>query len=215
MLMLYASRRKSDYVPGVAWRFLGSPITVAGIYLIFLAAILVHGLWIWSDPFQRLVALLVSGVIAGMTFVTLQQGAARPRVGVELRVDQAAGGRATFNIVGAGSPQPATILLKYEKTEQRLQAAGAEIASFEALCSVTFQLPATLAKELKIWLHRLTPEGDSEGLPARVEVLWDGQKQEFELSSANGQAVLPFSGEACRIEIGFGNQSVSSLLAGL
>jgi hypothetical protein len=215
MLMLYASRRKSDYVPGVAWRFLGSPITVAGVYLIFLAAILAHGLWIWSDPFPRLVALLVGGVIAAMTFVTLRQGAARPRMVVELRVDRNAGGRASFNVIGAGSLLPANILLKYDRAEQCLQAASGDIANFTGLCSVTFQLPATPARELKIWLHQLTPEGDSEGLPARVEIQWDSQKQEIDLSSANGQVVLPFNGEVCRIEIGFGSKSVSSFLAGL
>jgi hypothetical protein len=58
----------------------------------------------------------------------------------------------------------------------------------------------------------VTPEGDSEVLPARVEIEWADQKQEFDLSSANDQVVLPINGQACRVEITFAGKSANNLL---
>ncbi len=38
------------------------------------------------------------------------------------------------------------------------------------LRSAVFHLPATRAHELKVWVHQITAEGDSEALSARLEV---------------------------------------------
>ena len=43
LLMLSASRRKGDYVPGSVLRFRGHPVSVAAIYLLVLVGILPHG----------------------------------------------------------------------------------------------------------------------------------------------------------------------------
>ena len=40
VLLLVASRRKGEVVPGVSYRALGHPIVVGGIYLLFLASLL-------------------------------------------------------------------------------------------------------------------------------------------------------------------------------
>jgi hypothetical protein len=215
MLMLAASRRKGEYVPGVVWHFLGHPLTVGCIYLIFLSGLFLHGLVIWQDPLPRITALLVGVLMIGVTFFFIRQGAFTRRGVVELLVESNTAGQAVFNIVAAGKWLPADVCLRYRGHEQSLQAATGEIPNFSALHSVRFQLPATPARELKLWLHQVTPEGDSEGLPASVEIQWGDRQQEFDLSSANGQVVLPFNGEACQIEIGFGNKSVSSFLTNL
>ena len=90
-----------------------------------------------------------------------------------------------------------------EKYAPQLQAASGDIVNFKALQAIILHLPPTRVKELKLWLHQLTPEGDSEGLPARVTVRWGERQQEFDLTGrgADGQIVLPLSGEACQVEI--------------
>ena len=88
ILMLTASRRKGDYVPGLVCRFLGHPVVVVGIYLIFLASFLLHGLFIWSDPLPRLAALLVAGIMLVVTVVLIRQGVFTPRTVVELRANR-------------------------------------------------------------------------------------------------------------------------------
>jgi hypothetical protein len=215
VFMLVASRRKGDYVPGLVWRFLGHPLVVAGIYAIFLASLFLHGLVIWQDPFPRVSALFIGALMIGVIFIFIRRGAFTRRAVVELRVDQSSGGQALFNIVVEGKRLPAEVCLKYQSNEQHLQAATGELPNFSALRSAKFQLPATPARELKVWLHQLTPEGDSEALPASVEIQWADQKQEFDLSSANGQVLLPINGETCQVEVTFADKSVSNLLTSL
>ena len=54
MLLLVASRRKGEYIPGLVFRLLGSPPVAIIIYLLFLANLVVHGLIIWHNPVERL-----------------------------------------------------------------------------------------------------------------------------------------------------------------
>src|SRR5262245_47922491 len=56
ILMLAASRRKGELVPGLAFGVLGHPLLVVGVYLLFLVSIFLHGALIWRDPPQRLAA---------------------------------------------------------------------------------------------------------------------------------------------------------------
>jgi hypothetical protein len=215
MLMLVASRRRGDYVPGLVFRFLGHPLVVVAIYLIFLTGILVYGLAIWQDPFQRSVALVMSGAILVMTFVVIRRGAFTPRTVVELRVDQSKDAQANFSVTGKGNPLPIEICLVYHGHKQIIQAASGEVPAFTKLRSVIFQLPVKSSKELKVWLHQITSEGVSKGLPAMVEVHQKHQKQTFDLKLSNSQVVLPLNGEACRLEISFADEFASDLLTSL
>jgi amino acid permease len=215
MLMLAASRRKGDYVPAWVWRFLGHPVVVVGIYLIFLASILLHGLFIWSDPLPRLAAVLVAGILLVVTFVIIRQGVFTPRTVVELRANQDRNKPAIFNLTAVGEPLSVDVSLNYQAGEQHLQAATGDIPNFNSLRSIAFQLPPTPAKELKVWLHQLTAEDFSEILPARVSIHQGQEKQDFEVTSSGGQIVLPLDGQACRVEISLAKESVSDLLANL
>ncbi len=201
MLMLAASRRKGDYVPGWVWRFLGHPVVVVGIYVIFMASIVLHGLFIWSDPLPRLAALLVAGILLGVTAVMIRQGVFTPRTVVELRANQDRHKPAAFTITGIGKPLPADVYLNYQAGEQHLLAAAGDIPNFETLQSIAFQLPPTPAKELKVWVHQLTPEDFSEILPARVSIRQGQEKQDFEVTSPGGQVVLPLDGHTCQLKI--------------
>jgi amino acid permease len=213
MLMLAASRRKGDYVPGLVWRFFGHPVVVVGIYLIFMASLMLHGLVIWSDPLQRLAALLVAGILLSVTIVITRQGVFAPRTVVELRANQDRHKPAAFTITGVGKPLPADVHLNYQAGAQYLRAATGDIPDFNTLRSIAFQLPPTTAKELKIWLHQLTPEGFSENLPAQVSLYLGRKKQDSDVALSDGQVVLPLNGLACRVEISLANESASEFMA--
>jgi amino acid permease len=215
MLMLAASRRKGDYVPVFVWRFLGHPVVVLAVYLIFWAGILLYGLVIWTDLIPRLAALAAAGVILVVTVVIIRRGAFTPRTVVELRANQDTHKPAVFTITSMGQPLPAEIILKYKNEEQQRQAANGDIPDFKNLRAITFHLPPAPAKELKLWLHQLTPEDFSESLSGRVTVQQGQEKQDIDLASSGGQAVLPLNGEACRVEIVLVEESVSDLLANL
>ena len=64
-----------------------------------------------------------------------------------------------------------------------------------------FQAPAEQTQELKVWAHKVEPEGDSEGLPAFLEVHCGDESARFDLKLSGGQALLPLTSEACWLEI--------------
>jgi len=220
VLLLIASRRKGEVVPGVVYRFLGHPLVTTGIYLLFLVSLFLHGLVIWENPVQRAAALAVGLLMLGATIAMARRGAFASRVVVELREDQRGRGlrpeacpersrraqpegQAAFAITAGGQPAMAEVRLGYADGEQRVRAATAEIPTFSALRYATFQLPATDARELKVWAHQITPEGNSESLPARLVVHCGGEKKEFDLKLSAGQVVLLLDGTACRLELTF------------
>ena len=142
-------------------------------------------------------------------FLFLRRGAFVRRAILELRADQNPTRPAMLNMVVEGRSLPVRACLVYADPEENREIAAGEVPDFKSLGSIKVHLPATRATQLKVWLHQLTPEGESEGLPASVSVAWVDRKREYELSSANGHVTLPFSGEACEIEMAFRRESVS------
>jgi len=201
VLLLVASRRKGELVPEAVHRFLGHPLLITGIYLIYLLNLLFHGLVIWQNTAQRVVGVFVGLLMLGVTINLIRQGGFAPRLVLELREDQRRGGRSLFAITAGGEPLTADVRLGYGDGEQHVQAASGEIRAFASLRNATFHLPATTVRELKVWAHQITPEESAQGLPALLHVHCDSDKQEFDLKQSGGQVVLPLTGEVCRLEI--------------
>jgi hypothetical protein len=221
VLLLVASRRKGEIIPGVVYRFLGHPLVTTVIYLLFLAGLFLHGLVIWENPVQRAVALAVGLLMMGATVVMMHRGAFASRVVVELRDDQTGqgpdpeassrgfaqgsqfAGRATFAVTAGGQPAMSEVWLGYADAEQRIHAATGNVPALSLLRYVNFQLVVPQARELKVWAHRVTPEGNSEGLPALLKVHCGGDEKEFDLKLSGGQVVLPLTDQTCCLEITF------------
>jgi hypothetical protein len=202
-LLIIASRRKGERLPSVTYGLLGHPLITTGVYLLFLATLFLHGLAIWQDALPRALALLVAVVTVGMTIVMMRRGAFVKRTVLELLEDQRESGRAFFTITEAGQPRAAEVSLRYPGKEERLQYASGEISSFSSLRYATVQLPASLSRELKVWAHRITYEGYSEGLQGILHVDSDSEKREFDLRLSDGEVIIPFNGKPCRLTITF------------
>jgi hypothetical protein len=120
---------------------------------------------------------------------------------VELREDLRPGAHPVFRLMAGGQPAPASVRLAHAEGERHLEAASGEIPAFSTLQSAEFGLPATGAREIKVWVHRVTPEGDSEALPALVELHSGANIQRSDLGLLGGEARLPLTGSACRVQI--------------
>jgi len=201
VLLLIASRRKGEIVPGVEYRFLGHPILTMGIYILYLTGLFLHGLVIWENLAQRLVAILVGGLMLGLTVVLAYKGVFAQRVVVELQDDQRNPGQAAFAVTIGGQQATAHVRLGYADGEQRIQAANGVISNFSALQHATFRLPVTEARELKIWAHRVTPEGYSESLSGVLHIRLGSEEKEFDLKSYAGQVISPLDGSTCQVMI--------------
>src|SRR5437764_11708857 len=192
--LLLASRRKGENVPNLILHFLGNPLVAGVIYLVAVSILFMHGLFIWQNAFQRLVAILVGVVVLVMTYLMVRKGAFARRVVIEVRQDPAVIGQAAGTFMVTDSGQRATqarVELGYPDGERLFQAASGVIPEFSELCSVKFHLTGTKAQELKVWLHGVTLDGQSENIPALVKVSSGEEVREFQIDVAGKQFVLP------------------------
>lgn len=212
-LLLYASRRKGEYVPGFILRSLAHPVIVGTIYLVSVGILFLHGLFIWQDTFQRAIAILVGVVILGVTYLIVRKGAFARRLVIEVRQGPTEDRSGTFTVTDTGRAATQTrVELGYADGERVYQAASGAIPEFPKLCSAKFHVPGTKAQELKVWLHCVTPDGQSENLPALVKVSSGKAIREFRVDGAGKQFVFPLrkvgkkerqesTGEASQLEV--------------
>lgn len=201
-LLLMASRRKGELVPGVSYRALGHPLVVGGIYLLFLSNLFLHGLVIWEHPLMRAGGVLVGVLMVAVTAAMIRRGAFDPRVVIELRQDRRVG-RSLVAITAGGQPAAAEVQLSDADGERRMQDSTSDLPEFSALRSVGVDLPASRARELKVWAHTISPEGISEDLSMLVAVHDGDENRVVDLGQSGGQVVLHLKHEMCRLEFAF------------
>ena len=208
VLLLLSSRRKGEYVPAAVLHRLGHPYVLGAIYLLFVAGVTLHGLVVWDAAVERAGALLIAAVIVVMTVSATRRGAFAPRLAIELREDQATGA-ASFAVTAAGRRLTSDIRLEYGDDDRRLQAAEGEIDEFRSLRRASFEPrwasdgPVGRA-ELKVWVHRVTPEGECEGRAGRVRVEPADQSGAVELPLSRGKVLAPVGVRPRKVEIVLG-----------
>ncbi|HYX51319.1 MAG TPA: hypothetical protein VE843_16350, partial [Ktedonobacteraceae bacterium] len=191
VLLMLASRRKGLYVPGFMLPFLAHPLVAGSIYLIAVSILFLHGLFIWQNVLQRVIAILVGVVILGMTYLVVQRGAFARRLVIEVRQEPAEQGSGVFMVTDCGrAATQARARLDYVEGERTGEGASAAIPDFDELRSAKFYVSGTKAQELMVWVHRATTEGQSKNLPALVKVLCGTKMREFHLDGASKEFVL-------------------------
>jgi len=201
VLLLAASRRKGDCVPGLVLRILGNRVILAAIYVLFLGSIFAYGLFVWEGIIERAASLLVGVAVLITTKLMLRRGALHSRLVVELRGDFSLGGQHQFNITACGNPLVVHGKLVYQNYERQFQAGHGDISSFDGLQSAIFQLPPSNADELKVWAHKITPEERSQPLAAHLTVRSGEEVKEFNLKDPAGQILLPLDARPYQLEI--------------
>jgi len=191
VLLLYASRRKGEYIPGFVLKFLAHPAMVGTIYLISVSILFLHGLFIWQDTLQRAIAILMGVVTLAATYMMVRSGAFARRLVIEVRQNPGEEGHGTFTVTDTGRVATyVRVELGYTHSQQVHQAASGTISDFPDLRSVTIHVPGTKAQELRVWLHRVTLEGHSENLPALVKMSSGKDFREFHVGGAASQFVF-------------------------
>jgi hypothetical protein len=103
---------------------------------------------------------------------------------------------ATFAVRAAGRPAVSDIRLEDADGERRVEASGGEITAPRSLRRFRAR-PAAAAtaapRELMLWVHRITADHESEGLPAHAEVHLGADSRRYELELSRGRLVLPLT----------------------
>jgi hypothetical protein len=135
-------------------------VAVGGL---FAAAVLLHGVVIWDAPFLQAAAVAVAAGMVAVTIAAWQRGGFRRRAVVELRREPERNlGHVAVTV--AGQAAAARIELDGRPAEP------GPFEGFSGIRDVTVQLPAGAPAETSVWVHHVTPEGDSTPLPADVEM---------------------------------------------
>ncbi len=185
-LLIQSSRRKGDLVPGSVSRWLGRPWLAVAMYALFLVGILLHGVLIWEQPGERAAAIAAGAVVLLVTVVAIRRGALEPRTVVMLRDEAGPGGAASLDVVSVGH-----------------HASTIDVPDMSGLREIVAPLPADHARGVKVWAHRITPEGEAESLPARVRLSCAAEERSIDLRVAGGQALLARPDGACSIAFEF------------
>ncbi len=170
MLLVIAARRRGEYVPGRVIRILGSPIMAAGISAVFLSSLVLHGLVIWEDPIERGIALAVAALTVWLLISILRGPAFRRAATIEIRdAQRGAAMESGFSVVVGGRPHPAQVTLERADGTSEVHAAPGPLR-IEGLRRATFALVDHGARDLKVWLHRVTADGETVGVPGSVRI---------------------------------------------
>jgi hypothetical protein len=202
-LLLFASRRKGDYVPGLVYGPLGHPGVTTSICLLFLGNLFVHGLFIYRSAWSRGTALVFGLGMIGLIVVMLRQRVFGRRSVIELREDAREGAASILAATSAGRPLVADVVLGHAGGERHLEAATVSLPRLSELEHAVLRMPSGAARELKVWAHQVTSDGSSEPLPVLAEIRCGEQTSRFDLALSNGQAVVPVSGGEIQVRLTF------------
>ena len=199
VLLLLASRRQGERVPTAFYRALGNPVLLVFVYVVFLASIFLHGLVIWTNPLERVLAGATGVMVVVMT-LAMRKAFVRRTV-VELRQEERDDGeQGFFSVTTAGRAGMAGVRLEYPEREKRYEASSGEVPAFSSLRRATFQTRGGTGV-LKVWAHRVTPEGNSVALAGLLKVGQGDEIKRYDLRLSDGQVVVPTTQEACRVDI--------------
>jgi hypothetical protein len=160
-------------VPGRVINILGNPVLAGAISTIFLSGLLLHGLVLWEDPIERAAALAIAALTIGLVISILRGPSFRRSVGIEIRDAPRDGAmEPAFSVVVAGEARPADVTLEHDDGTTELRGATGPVR-LAGLRRATFTLAGHAAHDLKVWVHRVTADGDTIGVRGAVQLHGD------------------------------------------
>jgi amino acid permease len=190
MLLLVASRRRGERLPGRMIGPLGRPVTALLIGSLYLFSVFAFGLWIWHEPLQRLAAIGTGVAIIALPVVAWRRGAFQPRTVVEYRIEAGPPAYGIVSVLSAGRPLVAEIGLLDATGRRTVTAAEASVAAPNQLRSVSVSLPKHETRELELWVHAVSGDGSSTSTPSAVEVLVAGDLRTIRVDGQKDGPVL-------------------------
>jgi hypothetical protein len=154
-----------------------------------------HALLIWDEPIPRASALIAGVSMLVVPAVLRRTGAFGHRLTIEVCDDQDTG-IARFALLAGGRPVSGSVSLRYGDGEQHPDGIAGNIPQFDVLRSARFDVQADAVAppdEVKVWAHRVTPEGESESLAATTLVRSGERSHTADLSLSHGEFVVPLT----------------------
>jgi amino acid permease len=201
MLMLVAARNKGDRVPGRVVRFLGNPIVVAATIGVFFLAEISYGLFIWTGPVERAMALLVAASVPLVWLVTWRRGSFRSRTVIELRREPGRPERGTLTVTARGRPLTTELSFSDGGETRLVTASSVTIPDPGRLRWASVALPAPGTEELKLWTHVVSHDGDSRGMSVHASAASGSGRLDVAMPPGDGQVIVDYPGGTIRLDM--------------
>ena len=188
VLLLASSRRRGDHVPRGVQRWLGHPAVLAVLYVVFLAAVVVHGAVVWTSWWERATAFTVTTGTVLLTIAIVRGGGLRSRGVIELRRD-AHLGVDRLRLLAGGEHLDVEVMLEDRRgdTGSFAVAAGGHLPP--ATARIHVPLDAFPRRAVQLWVHLVDAGGSSMPLELLALVGQDGHEAPVALD--RGRAEVP------------------------
>ena len=211
MLLLVASRRRGERLPGRMIGPLGQPITALLIGSLYLFSVFAFGLWIWHEPLQRLAAIATGVAIVALPVVAWRRGAFVPRTVVEYRVEAGPPAYGVVSVLSAGRPLVAEIGLHETTGLRTVTAPETTVGAPNRLRSVSVSLPVHAARELELWVHAISSDGSSTATSSTVELVAAGDVRTIQIDGQkDGPVVVPLGHDRAVLTISLAGEPAQS-----
>lgn len=203
MLLLVATRRKGDFVPKNPLRFLGNPLLVILIYLLFISVIFLYGLFIWDNPLVKFIAFCFGASVIGTTIVMFRRGMLDGRLVFELCQDYQPSDASSFTLSAFGKPYETVISYKNDTGKDRISGSSGALPPYKSLQSISLGIPCEGLREFKVWVHKINEKGIHEGVPVQINLSDGTNHQSYILEQGIGVFALPAGFENYNLTINF------------
>lgn len=209
LFLLVASRRKGDRVPGTAVSVLSNRLLIVGLYLVFFGIIVIHGLFIWINPEERVTAIAIAMLVAALTVWILRSGQLKPRLILEVRAE-AGRKRAHLSAVREGRPLEITWTLLRRGEEASSVRASSVVVDIENLEAIECTTRAIGVTQMEVWVHADTPEADTEPFPATIDLVEPDAARQTILDSRADPCIIPITTGKVQTRISFTPATIAS-----
>ena len=115
-----------------------------------------------------MLAAVAAGLILVVIWLAWRRGSFRPRSVIEVRREASGTGMLTVTV--SGCPADTSIRVAEDGSQREIRGSERRLNRFDAVRWASFQLPRSDTRQLKVWVHAVTPEGDSEPIAATVSL---------------------------------------------
>lgn len=168
MLLVVAARRRGELLPRPVVGVVGHPVVAIGVGTVFVVAVALHGLVIWEQPWLRVAALAIAGLLVGVAIEAVVSRRFQARTVIELVADR--GSAATVGVVAAGRAVAATIRWAGRGGAGEVVAASTSVGPAAMLDRIEVQLPPGTPPRLRVWVHAVDNDDASSTWPASITI---------------------------------------------
>lgn len=206
VLLFASARRRGDGVPEPAAGWLANRLLSAGVYAVFVLALLAHAAVIWTSPVARVSAAAAAVIALALTAHVLRTDAMRPLLSVELRRDR---DQARYRLRVMASGERATVPVMADGLDSLPPDRRGAFDLPRRTRMVTVDLAAEGIDQLRLWTHEVDTVGESEPLAVRLSV--DSAAGQSTTRRVQGERLMPLpDGSRLTIELPEGKRTERS-----